>query len=112
MDINLLPDLERRQQIASENGEEPTYTVIEYKGYYARISYFAGVGELFKVLPSKYQDEDPVSGVVVRSSKSEGVSLLLLDKPLNINSQPFIATKLYTEFFKANHIYDDSKSTS
>lgn len=105
MDINLLPDLERRAVIEEQYNKEPTYSVIEFKGYYARINIYAELGQLFYIQPTiQKEDTFKVAGVVSRSSRTEQISLLLLYEPLNAAHGPFFATKLETEFFKADLI--------
>ena len=117
MDLDLLPDLERKTLIAEQNAVAPTYPVIESQGYYARMSFLAGLGELFTLLSNK-QGEKQISvatGIVIAASSSDNVSLLLLDSKVDVSRQPFIATRLKTEFFKVDEIgslYDDVKPTS
>lgn len=103
MDLNLLPDSERRAVTLAAENKEVTYNVIEFSGYYARIGLFTGLGELFSLHSmNEGSIADKVPGIVVRSSKTEQVSLLLLYKPLDGAQQPFVATRLNTEFFKAD----------
>lgn len=105
MDINLLPDSERRALLAEENKEELTYPVIEFRGYYARISVFAGLGELFLLRSTKQGSEDYViHGVVTSNSKESNISLLLLYRAVDVEKQPFVAARLDTEFFKAEKV--------
>lgn len=105
MNVNLLPDLERRQLEAAQVTQKPTYIVMEYSGYYARVAFFAGLGELFSLVPS----EDPnsgysVAGVVTDNAKDINVSLLMLYQPLDPEKAPFVATRLDTEFFNVESI--------
>jgi hypothetical protein len=103
MDVNLLPNTERRALRMAEEQRDVTYPVIEYRGYYARIGLFTGLGELFYIRSANNASTAPnVAGVVVKSSKTEQVSLLLLYRPLEPEHQPFVATRLETEFFKAD----------
>lgn len=102
MDLDLLPDVEQKALLAKEQPQEVTYSVIEFKGYYVRIAFFAGLGELFSVRSNRTEETGQRwSGVVVASDKTENVSLILLEGAIDPEQQPFVATRLDTEFFRS-----------
>jgi hypothetical protein len=110
MELTLLPDLERRKLIAAENPKEVTYSVIEHQGFYARVLVAAPIGSLFILRSTKPDTTTEAKGIVTRSNTAENVCLLMLDKSLPYEDQPYVAAKLDTEYFKVSD--DDPQATA